>query len=167
MGVACMHADFMMHVPCRACIHAAHMSHVQHVCIGACPCTMHTSTLRWQPSSMCKHVRACAGSIVVGTPGLFTNSAAVSAAMLGLVPLFCAVLIIHTTSMTTEGIMLAGKIMIPPILPNSMFMRDSMSCILLHVVCIAACLHADLDSAEGRLKMQGMFAWMPNAFLRH
>ena len=50
----------------------------------------------------------CVGSIVVMTPGLFTNSAEVAAAMLGLIPLFCAVLIIHTASMATEGIMLAG-----------------------------------------------------------
>ena len=41
--------------------------------------------------------------------GIFTNSVAVQAGMRSLAPLFSVVLIIHTTSMVTEGTMLAGK----------------------------------------------------------
>lgn len=54
-------------------------------------------------------MEACAASIVLGLPHLFTNSAEVAATMAGLTPLFCLTLMIHTSSMATEGIMLAGE----------------------------------------------------------
>ena len=41
-------------------------------------------------------------------PWLFTNSSAVMAAMAGLTPLLCITLIVHTASMATEGMLLAG-----------------------------------------------------------
>lgn len=41
-------------------------------------------------------------------PHLFTRSTEVIGVMLTLIPLFCSASIIHTTSMATEGIMLAG-----------------------------------------------------------
>ena len=50
-----------------------------------------------------------AGSLVLAGAGIFTNSVAVQAGMRSLAPLFSVVLIIHTTSMVTEGTMLAGE----------------------------------------------------------
>jgi hypothetical protein len=41
-------------------------------------------------------------------PWLFTNSTAVMAAMAGLTPLLCVTLVVHTASMATEGMLLAG-----------------------------------------------------------
>ncbi len=41
-------------------------------------------------------------------PWLFTNSSAVMAAMAGLTPLLCVTLVVHTASMATEGMLLAG-----------------------------------------------------------
>ncbi len=43
-------------------------------------------------------------------PQLFTNSAAVIAAMMGLLPLLCVTLVVHVASMATEGMLLAGKL---------------------------------------------------------
>ena len=53
-----------------------------------------------------------AGSLVLVGGGIFTNSAAVQEGMRSLAPLFSIVLIIHTTSMVTEGAMLAGETML-------------------------------------------------------
>ena len=45
---------------------------------------------------------------MVAAPRLFTNSGAVVAAMMGLLPLLCVTLVVHTASMATEGMLLAG-----------------------------------------------------------
>ena len=69
----------------------------------------------------CLTLRTYAGSIVIAGAGIFTNSAAVAAGMRSLAPLFSVVLIIHTTSMVTEGTMLAGAGLTPmrPRVPDS------------------------------------------------
>lgn len=61
-----------------------------------------------QPSPPPTPRAAGAGSIVVGAPHMFTNSQEVISVMVALVPLFCSMLMLHTSSMATEGIMLAG-----------------------------------------------------------
>ena len=45
---------------------------------------------------------------MVAAPRLFTNSGAVVTAMMGLLPLLCVTLVVHTASMATEGMLLAG-----------------------------------------------------------
>ena len=55
-----------------------------------------------------------AGSLVVAAPRLFTNSTSVVTAMMGLLPLLCVTLVVHTASMATEGMLLAGT---PPAHP--------------------------------------------------
>ncbi|KAK9842099.1 hypothetical protein WJX81_008345 [Elliptochloris bilobata] len=52
---------------------------------------------------------AAAGGLVLVAPRLFTNSSAVVAAMMGLLPLLCVTLVVHTASMATEGMLLAGR----------------------------------------------------------
>ena len=48
---------------------------------------------------------ACAGVLPVLAPGLFTTSAAVSEGMRNLAPVMCAALVLHCTSMATEGLL--------------------------------------------------------------
>ena len=51
---------------------------------------------------------AHAGAVVVLAPALFTNSAEVITVMGSMLPLMCLRLVIHTASMATEGMLLAG-----------------------------------------------------------
>ena len=48
---------------------------------------------------------ACAGVLPVLAPGLFTTSAAVAEGMRNLAPVMCAALVLHCTSMATEGLL--------------------------------------------------------------
>ena len=48
---------------------------------------------------------ACAGVLPVLAPGLFTTSAAVADGMRQLAPVMCAALVLHCTSMATEGLL--------------------------------------------------------------
>ena len=70
-------------------------------------------------------------------PWLFTNSSAVMAAMAGLTPLLCVTLVVHTASMATEGMLLAGA------RPTSVQAREGIapenaSLCMRKVTCIAA-----------------------------
>ncbi|KAK9906444.1 hypothetical protein WJX75_001914 [Coccomyxa subellipsoidea] len=51
----------------------------------------------------------CAGLVVVFAPALFTNSAEVVTMMGSMLPFMCTALVIHTASMATEGMLLAGR----------------------------------------------------------
>jgi Na+-driven multidrug efflux pump len=52
---------------------------------------------------------ACAGLVPVLSPGVFTTSAAVAAGMRQVAPTMCAALVLHSASMATEGLLLAGR----------------------------------------------------------
>jgi Na+-driven multidrug efflux pump len=50
-----------------------------------------------------------AGVVPGLVPGLFTTSSAVAAGMREVAPIMCAALILHSSSMATEGLLLAGR----------------------------------------------------------
>lgn len=52
----------------------------------------------------------CAGLVVVLLPSMFTNSLEVAAMMKSFLPFMCVALLVHTASMATEGILLAGAL---------------------------------------------------------
>jgi Na+-driven multidrug efflux pump len=52
---------------------------------------------------------ALAGVAPVLAPGLFTTSAAVAAGMREVAPIMSAALVLHSSSMATEGLLLAGR----------------------------------------------------------
>ena len=58
--------------------------------------------------------RARAGLVVVLLPSLFTNSPEVIGVMNSMLPLMCVGLTVHTASMATEGMLLAGAALAPP-----------------------------------------------------
>lgn len=51
----------------------------------------------------------CVGCVVIFAPTLFTNSPEVVAMMARMLPFMCMALVIHTASMATEGMLLAGQ----------------------------------------------------------
>jgi Na+-driven multidrug efflux pump len=52
---------------------------------------------------------AYAGLVPVLAPGVFTTSAAVASGMREVAPVMCAALVLHSASMATEGLLLAGR----------------------------------------------------------
>lgn len=66
-----------------------------------------------------------AGSLVVAAPRMFTNSGAVVTAMMGLLPLLCVTLVVHTASMATEGMLLAGAPWADALAPSALARIDA------------------------------------------
>ena len=51
----------------------------------------------------------CAAALLILAPFLFTSSQPIMSAIRGTLPIMCLTLIVHTSSMATEGMLLAGE----------------------------------------------------------
>jgi hypothetical protein len=60
------------------------------------------------PAGKKRYAGLRAGAVIVLAPALFTNSTEVIGVMGSMLPLMCLSLVIHTASMATEGMLLAG-----------------------------------------------------------
>ena len=84
-------------------IHPAQLDGVLFLCIRDHP------PVHRRSSSSLTGWHICAGCVVIFAPTLFTNSPDVVAMMGRMLPFMCMALVIHTASMATEGMLLAGQ----------------------------------------------------------